>query len=309
MRELRIDGWQAAIDNEGVITAALDLPGKINIMDDRYIAAMERLLGRLEKERDYAGVIFTSAKPVFLAGGDLKRMSQAQRGQEQEYFDYFQNLKSYLRRIEKLNRPMVAAINGTALGGGYEMCLACHHRVALRDPRLRIGLPEVEFGILPGAGGVVRLTRLLGFEKALPFLIEGRTTDVMAALEAGLVDDLADDHDELLRKARKWIKGHPQARQPWDERDNATPVHIQSKSVRQAMACAPAKLFKLQGRPSVAAQRTMALSAETLAMDFDAALRYETRVLLELLMTDHAQEQMRAFLNRGGARAASKEVA
>jgi 3-hydroxyacyl-CoA dehydrogenase / enoyl-CoA hydratase / 3-hydroxybutyryl-CoA epimerase len=295
-----LPGWQFSRDGDGIVVAALDLPGKLNIMNDDFIAAMECLLTELESARDYAGVVLTSAKPVFLAGGDLKRMVRSAPGQEAELFDYFQQLKSYLRRLERLNRPTVAAINGAALGGGFETCLACHRRVALREPRLRVGLPEIEFGILAGAGGVVRLTRLLGFQRAIPYLTEGRLEDVMGALEHGLVDELADDPQQLLEKSKAWIRAHPQARQPWDTPDNALPAHRLSVGQRRALMMEPARLARaMAGHPAAfAAQRNMALAAESLNMDFDAALRYETRVLIELLRTDYARQRMQDFLDR-----------
>lgn len=293
-----VAGFQISKDDEGIVTVALNLPGKVNIMDDDFMAAMESLLARLESARDYTGIIFTSAKPVFLAGGDLKRMVQAAPGQEQELFDYFQKLKLYLRRLENLNRPVVAAINGSALGGGYETCLACHYRIALRDAKIRIGLPEIEFGILAGAGGVVRLTRLLGFEAAVPFLVNGSVVDVMSALESGLIDDLADDSSQLLEKARAWIRLNPNARQPWDRANNATPAHQLAMPVRRAMMVESAKLFKKFGDSSVAAERNLALAAESLLMDFDAALRYETRVLIKLLLSDFARSRMQEFIDK-----------
>jgi 3-hydroxyacyl-CoA dehydrogenase / enoyl-CoA hydratase / 3-hydroxybutyryl-CoA epimerase len=297
---IHLPGWQYRRDAEGIVTAALDLSGKVNIMNDDFMTAMEALLSHLESTRDYSGVILTSAKPVFLAGGDLKRMVQAGPGQEQGLFDYFQQLKSYLRRLERLNRPLVAAINGSALGGGYETCLACHHRIALRDPHLRVGLPEIEFGILAGAGGVVRLTRLLGFEAAVPFLTRGIVVDVMAALDHHLVDELADDVPQMMEKARSWILAHPQARQPWDRPDNAVPSHRLPAEARKALMLEPAKLLRGHADdPALfAMQRNMALAAESLNMDFDAALRHETRVLIELLRTDLARQRMRAFLDR-----------
>ncbi|MCW5668695.1 MAG: enoyl-CoA hydratase/isomerase family protein [Hydrogenophaga sp.] len=306
-----LPGWQFNRDNDGIVVAALDLPGKVNIMNDDFIDAMECLLSELEASRDYAGVVLTSAKPVFLAGGDLKRMVRSAPGQESALFDYFQQLKSYLRRLERLNRPVVAAINGSALGGGYETCLACHHRIALREPRLRLGLPEIEFGILAGAGGVVRLTRLLGFERATPYLTQGTLEDVMGALEHGLVDDLADDAQQLLEKSKAWIRANPQARQPWDKPDNATPAHRLSANQRRALMLEPARLSRLMaGHPAAfAAQRNMALAAESLNMDFDAALRYETRVLIELLRTDHARERMQEFLDRKSPRKAQPSEA
>jgi 3-hydroxyacyl-CoA dehydrogenase/enoyl-CoA hydratase/3-hydroxybutyryl-CoA epimerase len=296
-----VSGFDLSRTDDGIVVALLNLPGKVNIMDDSFIAAMAALLDRLEARRDYSGVVFSSAKPLFLAGGDLKRMSEAAPGQEQELFDYFEDLKSYLRRLEKLNRPVVAAINGTAVGGGYETCLACHHRIALRDPKIRVGLPEVEFGILAGAGGVVRLTRLVGFARAVPYLVRGTLVDTVSALREGLVDDLADDMPSLIEKSCAWIRANPQARQPWDGPDNAVPQHSLSLSQRQALRAEPARLYASALRDSQAAARNLSLAAESLSMDFDAALRLETRAVVELLLTDAAQGAIQAFFERKAA--------
>lgn len=180
------DGYSLAIDPDGIVTIGFDLPGKVNIMNDDFMTVMPHLLNTLEARRsDLRGVILTSRKSTFFASGDLALMLRCQREQEQFIFDHFELLKSFFRRLERMELPLVAAINGTALGGGYELCLACHRRIALANPKTRIGLPEVTFGILPAAGGVIRLTAVLGILPALEFLVTGRSVTVDEALRPG----------------------------------------------------------------------------------------------------------------------------
>ena len=290
-------GWKIELDASRIVTAALDLPGKINIMDDRFTDAMEALLAYLGQTPDLRGLILTSAKSVFLAGGDLKRMAQAQATEKKDLVTYFTQLKGYLRSLETLGMPTVAVINGAALGGGYETCLACHYRIGVDTPGVRVGLPEIEFGILAGAGGVVRATRLLGFEAVQPYLLEGKVEDASGALSAGLIDALATDQAHAIALARAWIEAHPQARQRWDARD-------ETAHARRAYAALPDLLKPLETREDAyAAERNLMLAAESLNLDFDDALRHETDVLIDLLVTDYAQAKMNAFLSARTPRA------
>ena len=138
---------------------------------------------------------------------------------------------------------MVAAINGAALGGGWEICLACHHRIALDNPGVQLGLPEVTLGLLPGGGGIVRMVRLLGLEKALPYLAEGKKVRPAEALKAGLIHELADSPEEMLEKARAWILANPAAKQPWDSAGYKIPGGTPaSPNVAQMLAIAPSVL-------------------------------------------------------------------
>ncbi|WKV16062.1 enoyl-CoA hydratase/isomerase family protein [Janibacter limosus] len=156
----------------------------------------------------------TSAKKDFLAGADLVEL-RASMDAGDDLTAMFETFKGNLRRLETLGRPVVAAINGTALGGGFEIALACHHRIALDGPKIRIGLPEVQLGLLPGGGGVTRLVRLLGLQSALTqHLLTGARHRVAAALEAGLVDETVTEPEALLPAAIAWITANPAGRRP-----------------------------------------------------------------------------------------------
>ena len=155
-------------DADGIVVLTLDDPASgANTMNDLYRASMGAAVDRLEAESELTGVVVTSAKKTFFAGGDLKKMMQAGPDDAPDVFAMVEDTKSQLRRLETIGRPVVAAINGAALGGGLEIALACHHRIALDHSRTELGLPEVTLGLLPGGGGVTRVTRMLGLSSAL----------------------------------------------------------------------------------------------------------------------------------------------
>src|SRR5262245_10405564 len=210
-------------DADGIVTLTMDDPaGSANTMNPAFAASMRAAVDRLYAERDeIAGVVVTSGKKTFFAGGDLVRMMRATRDDAGEIFAEIEGIKADLRRLETLGRPVVAAINGAALGGGLEIALACHHRVAVDDGRSEIGLPEVTLGLLPGAGGVTRTVRMFGLQDALMnVLLQGQRNKPAKALKLGLVDELVADLDALIPAARKWVLDHRDdaaaAIQPWD---------------------------------------------------------------------------------------------
>ena len=154
MSEQNTIRWES--DADGIVVLTLDDPQQqANTMNLRYQASMDAILQRLEAERDnITGVVLTSEKKTFFAGGDLRELIQARPGDAESVGATTANVKKQLRRLETLGKPVVAALNGTALGGGLEIALACHHRIALNNPKARFGFPEVSLGLLPGAGGV-----------------------------------------------------------------------------------------------------------------------------------------------------------
>ncbi|RRA99181.1 3-hydroxyacyl-CoA dehydrogenase NAD-binding domain-containing protein [Larkinella rosea] len=194
----------------------------MNVMNDDSTPAFAAALQRAYDDVDVKGIIVTSEKNEFIAGADLKMILRNNEKDPAEMLKISAELNRIFRAIETSGKPAVAAINGTALGGGYEACLACHHRIALDHPKAIIGLPEVTLGLLPGGGGTQRLPRMLGMEAALPLLLEGKRVSPAEALALGLVDELAVSREELMEKAFAWIDAHPEPLQPWDERDRKT---------------------------------------------------------------------------------------
>src|SRR5690606_15452708 len=210
-------------DADGIVTLTLDDPtASANTMNELYQSSMEAAVDRLYAEADdVTGVVIASAKKTFFAGGNLKNMVQATKDDAQAIFEMAEGVKAGLRRLELFPRPVVAAINGAALGGGFEICLATNHRIAVDDNSVKIGLPEASLGLLPGGGGVTRAVRLLGLQTALmEVLLQGPQFSPSAAKAKGLVDELVATREELVPPAKAWIKANkdnPEAAQnPWD---------------------------------------------------------------------------------------------
>jgi len=273
-------------DAHGVVTLLLDAPDQpVNTMNAAFQANLREVVDRLEAEREQIrGVIFASAKRTFFAGGDLKALLAVRAEDAAAFFHELEAMKTCLRRIEKLGRPVVAAINGSALGGGLEIALSCHARLCIDDPSIEIGFPEVTLGLLPGAGGVVKTVRLLGLQGALPFLSEGRRVAPAKARSMGLIDGLARDREELLASARAWIDAHPDARQPWDDPRHKIPGGTPSSpAVAGVLPIAPAILRQQTRGNFPAPEAILAAAVESAQVDFDTAMRIESRYMTRLV--------------------------
>ncbi|MUL74509.1 3-hydroxyacyl-CoA dehydrogenase NAD-binding domain-containing protein [Mycolicibacterium sp. CBMA 226] len=273
--------------DDGVVTLVLDDPDKsANTMTTEYQDSMDAALDRLEAEKDQVvGVILTSAKKTFFAGGDLNRLRATGPDDAEESTRRATRIKRQLRRLERFGRPVVAAINGTALGGGAEITLACHHRIVLDDPAIRLGFPEVTLGLLPGAGGVVRSTRLLGIRSALEnLLLKGQQIDVREALKIGLVHELATDLADLMAKSLTYIKEHPDACAPWDVKGFKIPGGDATDPKLSAYITAlPAVLRKnSKGAPAPAPHHIVCAAVDGARVDFDTAQKIETRYFVDL---------------------------
>lgn len=296
---------------DGIVVLTLDMPGQsANTMNGVYREAMAATVQRLEAEKDdLAGVVITSAKKTFFAGGDLNELIKVDKARAKDFYDGVLVLKAQLRRLETLGKPVVAAINGAALGGGWEICLACHYRVALDDKSVQLGLPEVTLGLLPGGGGVVRMVRMLGLEKALPYLLEGKKVRPQQALQAGLVNELTADRDELLVKSRAWILANPDAKQPWDNKGYQIPGGTPSSpKVAQMLAIAPSILRSKTQGCFPAPEKILCAAVEGAQVDFDTAHLIETRYFTELVTGQVAKNMIGTFwfqlneINAGSSR-------
>ncbi|WP_062262835.1 3-hydroxyacyl-CoA dehydrogenase NAD-binding domain-containing protein [Endozoicomonas arenosclerae] len=304
-------------DNEGIVTITMDMTGPVNAMNAEFDEVMSATVHRLETESALSGVIFASAKKDFFAGGDLKEILTVDAEQAKAYFEKVEAIKSFLRRLEKLPVPVVAAINGAALGGGLELCLGCNYRIAVNNKRVQIGLPEVTLGLLPGAGGIVRMTHLLGVEKAMPYLLEGKRLRPEKALSEGLIDELVDDSESLLPRAHAWIMDNRDnadaAQQPWDRKGYRIKSNINKPSVAQAAQFAP---FMVMGKTRgllPAPERILETAVETLRVDFDTAMTIESRNFVSLVISPVAKNMISSFffqmnkVNGGASRPAGIE--
>ncbi|MEU5974568.1 3-hydroxyacyl-CoA dehydrogenase NAD-binding domain-containing protein [Streptomyces sp. NPDC047315] len=287
-------------DDTGVVTLVLDDPQQsANTMNEAFRTSLAAIAARLEAERDTVrGIVVTSAKKTFFAGGDLKDMIKIGPAQARQAFDVGMEVKRALRRIETLGKPVVAAINGTALGGGYEIALACHHRIALDAPGAKIGLPEVTLGLLPAAGGVTRTVRLLGIADALlKVLLQGTQYAPRRALDNGLVHEVAATPDDMLTKARAFIDAHPESQQPWDVKGYKIPGGTPSSPRFAAeLPGYPANLKKQTGgAPYPAPRNILAAAVEGSQVDFETAQTIEARYFTELVTGQTAKNMIQAF--------------
>jgi 3-hydroxyacyl-CoA dehydrogenase/enoyl-CoA hydratase/3-hydroxybutyryl-CoA epimerase len=287
-------------DLAGIAVVVLDDPARsVNTLNEAYLAGMAEVLdGLAAAKAELRGVIVTSAKKTFFAGADLEAMSRYGPDDAAEVFEYVTRIKGQLRRLETLGLPVVATVTGTALGGGLEIALACHHRIGLDAPGVVYGLPEVTLGLLPGAGGVTRITRMLGIADGfMKVLGQGQRYKPAAALEIGIVDELVTSREEALARARAWIDSGPEARQPWDTPGYRVPGGTPSTPKLAAVLPAfPANLRKqLKGAPMPAPRNILAAAVEGTQVDVDTALRIETRYFVELVTGQVAKNMTKAF--------------
>ncbi|GAB7029911.1 3-hydroxyacyl-CoA dehydrogenase NAD-binding domain-containing protein [Streptomyces sp. NPDC021749] len=287
-------------DETGVVTLVLDDPDQsANTMNNAFKTSLTAVVDRLEAEKDsIRGIIITSAKKTFFAGGDLRDLIAVTPAQAQQAFESGLGIKRDLRRLETLGKPVVAAINGAALGGGYEIALACHHRIALDTPATKIGLPEVTLGLLPAAGGVTRTVRLLGIADALlKVLLQGTQYNATRARDAGLIHDVAATPDELLTKARAFIDAHPESQQPWDTKGYRIPGGTPAQPKFAAnLPAFPANLKKqLNGAPYPAPRNILAAAVEGSQVDFETAQTIEARYFVELVTGQVSKNMIQAF--------------
>ncbi len=292
------------LGEDGIAVLTLDDPNQsANTMNDLYRDSMKRAVDQLEEDRaQLVGVVVTSAKKTFFAGGDLKSMIRATPDDAAEIFGHVEAVKADLRRLEKLPVPVVAAINGAALGGGLEITLACNHRICVDDPTVQLGLPEVTLGLLPGAGGVTRTVRMLGIQSALmDVCLQGTRFTPADARATGLVDELVASREELLGAAKAWITAHQDdaeaAQQPWDRQRYRMPGGTPSTPALAAFLPAfPANLRKqTKGADYPATRAIMSTAIEGAQVDFETATRIESRYLTSLITGPVATNMIQAF--------------
>ncbi|MCU0470101.1 MAG: 3-hydroxyacyl-CoA dehydrogenase NAD-binding domain-containing protein [Arcicella sp.] len=292
----------------------------MNVLNSESMPALAEALEKAYADAEVKGIIITSERPEFVAGADLKMILENNGKAPEELFKLSMGLNGIFRKMETNGKPIVAAMNGTALGGGYEVCLACHHRVALNNPKAVIGLPEVTVGLLPGGGGTQRLPRMIGMEMAAPLLLEGKKVAPKDALSMGMVNELAETPEEMMEKAFAFINVNPNAIQPWDEVNRKT-GKIQArenykipggsvltpKGVQLMMGGTAMTLGKTQGNyPSPIA--IMSCVYEGLLVNIDRGIEIEARYFVKVANSSVAKNLIRTMffglneVNKGAGR-------
>ncbi|MBK6293774.1 MAG: enoyl-CoA hydratase/isomerase family protein [Rhodoferax sp.] len=283
---------------DGIATITFDEPNSpVNTMCLQWQEDMTELASRVQQDKEaIKGVILASAKSTFFAGADLKGAMRLQPTDAGAIFTEIERVKKNFRAIETLGKPVVSCLNGTALGGGWEVALVGHHRVAVDDSKIQFGLPEVTLGLLPGASGVTKMTRHLGLMGAQPYLVEGKTFSPKEAKGLGLVHDLVADASELRAKALAWIAANPSAQHPWEAKGYKVPGGLPSSpAVAGMLAVAPAMIKKQTRGLYPAPEAIMACMVEGLQVDLDTALRIESRYLAKLMTGSNARAMINTF--------------
>ncbi len=261
----------------------------MNVLNDVSIPEFEAALNQAYADETVKGIIITSSKPEFVAGADLKMILRHNNGDPREMLKVSAELNRVFRTMEVNGKPVVTAINGTALGGGYEICLASHYRVALDNPKTQIGLVEVTIGLLPGGGGTQRLPRMIGMQAALPLLVEGKKLGVQEAKNGGLIDDIAPTPEAMMEMSRAFITANPNPIKPWDQVDKKTGKivardnfkvpggNVQSPVGAQIFTAGTAMLMDKTKGNYPAPLEIMACVYEGLQVNIDRALMIEAR--------------------------------
>ncbi len=278
----------------GIATLTLQMQGRANKINDHFGETLLQALTWAQQQQDLRGIVLASAHKDFCVGADLDGLF-AQRDPA-AMMERLRGLGGLFRRIEQSAVPVVAAIAGSALGGGYELAMACHHRIAVDDPRISLGLPEVSLGVIPGAGGTQRLPRLIGIQSALEHILQAKIVRAPKAKKVGLVDALVADRDALAPAAAAWIAANPKATQPWDQKRFAFPgPRPGGDDARNIFMAAAAMLYKKTAGAFPAAEAALSVVQEGCAIDFDRALEVEMRAFAKVATSDQAKDMIRTL--------------
>lgn len=277
---------------DGIAVVTLDMPGRsMNVLNDELMGPYAEVLSKIETDPAVKGVVLTSGKKEFLAGADLENVYKIT--DPQVAFDLAEAFKGLLRRMEKCTKPFVAALNGTALGGGLELALACNHRIALNNPKAKFGLPEVKLGLLPGGGGTQRLPRIVGIQESLQLMTQGTELRVEQALKKGILNDTADTLEDLISKARAWCVANPVAQQPWDVKGFKFPGgDSKHPAIAQLWAIAPSMANAKAYGNYPALNHIASCVFEGGITDIDTGLKVESRYFAACVLSQESKNMM-----------------
>jgi len=293
-------------DRDGIAVITIDLKDRsMNVVSPEFIAEFDQAIDQIVNDESIKGAVVTSGKSSFVAGADLLQLVDEvdPEADPKVAFNKWSSLQQLYRKLETCGKPVVAAINGTALGGGLELCLACHYRVAADNPKAKLGQPEVQVGLLPGAGGTQRLPRMIGLEAALPLLLQGTHLSPEKATKLGIVDQLVDTGEEV-DAAKQWILEGGEAVQPWDKKGFKVPggAGLMNPKAIQTQMFGVALLQKTTNHNYPAPIAIMSAVYEGSVLPIDTALQIESKYFAELLTNVVTRNMIRTlFVNKGAA--------
>lgn len=277
--------------DDNILTLSIDNKAEgPNLITETFLTHLETLVEEVTRDEGTHGVIITSSKESFLAGADLSLFKS--KTSPQEIYETSRKLQKVLRKLEAWGRPVVCAINGDALGGGLELALACHYRVTINHKNLKLGLPEAKLGLMPGGGGTQRLIRLVGIEKGLPLLLEGKTFPPHKARELGIVDELADNLEELNEKAKAYIEQNPKSQQRWEGKGWNDPHLPRKEAGYQFFGAASSLVEKNYRGKGPGPLKILSAVYEGSLLPIEQACEVEARYFAELVTSTEAQNML-----------------
>jgi len=311
------------IDADGIALVSWNMPGRsMNVIDAKVMEELTAIVEKVATDAAIKGAVLTSGKDAFCAGADLTMLetqsrafaamlkSQGEEAANKQLFEESRRLSQIARRMETSGKPWVAALNGTAMGGGFELALACHHRVASENDKTRLGLPEIKVGLFPGGGGTQRIARMMPPADALQYLLKGDQLRLNRAKAMKLVDEIVPP-SELVQKAKDWIKAGGKATAPWDVDGFKLPGGaVYSKAGMMVFPPANALYRRETYDNYPAARAIMQVVYEGLQLPMDQALRVESRYFAKILRSPEAAAMIRSLfvsmqeLNKGARRPA-----
>ncbi|MEO0472045.1 MAG: enoyl-CoA hydratase-related protein, partial [Bacteroidota bacterium] len=282
------------VDGDGIATISINQVNEpANLFSMPFLAAYDEVAKQAIADENVKGVIVTSSRSIFMAGGDLRFLAKP-IDDPKEFFDGIMQMHRGLREIEKSGKPFVAAINGTALGGGMELCLSCHHRIVLNNIKIKLGFPEVKVGLLPGGGGTSKAPYLMGIQTGLTYLLQGTEARPPKAIKDGLVDDTAETQEELMEKAKAWILANPNPVQPWDNKKHRVPGgKIWTPNGAQMLAGAVGNVSKITHGNYPGAKYILSTVHDGFQLPIDRALEVEARYFTKVCQSPEAKNMIR----------------
>ena len=283
-----------SVDADGIGTLVIDQKeNPTNLFSEEFIKKYVETARLAIADDAVKGVIVTSGKPIFMAGADLRALLEDIPDQK-SFTASIMEMHHGLREIETAGKPFVAAINGTALGGGLELCLACHHRIALNSTKIKIGFPEIKVGLFPGGGGTVKAPYLLGIQSALMYLLQGIEARPPKALKDGLIDAVAESQEEMMEAAKAFILDTPNPVQPWDNKKHKIPGGgMWTPNGVQTMVGASGNVGKLTHGNYPSAQKIIKVIHDGIQIPVDRALEIEARYFTAAVNTPEAKNMIR----------------
>ena len=294
MQNIKNDLFEFVVGEDGIgIFTINQVNNPTNLFSSAFINAYLEVAQKAIADDNIAGVIVTSGRSMFMPGADLRELNKM-GGDPGGQLQGMLEMHTTFREIETSGKPFVAAINGTAMGGGLELCLACHHRIVLNNIKIKLGFPESKVGLLPGGGGTVKAPYLLGIQTALMYLLQGLEVRPPKALKDGLIDELAENQEELIAKAKDWIKNNPKPVQPWDNKKHRNPGgNIWTPNGMQVMMGAAGNLTKMTHGNYPAQRYILKVVHDGLQVPIDRALEIEARYFTKLVDSKEAKNMIR----------------